>query len=71
MVNTLTNADNHKNGTTISPDDFTVTSIKQLPDELLLHIFSFLQVFCLLEVELICHQWKNLAKDKALWKNLY
>ncbi|BBI16248.1 F-box protein [Neochlamydia sp. S13] len=71
MVNTLTNADNHKNGTTISPNDSTVTSIKQLPDELLLHIFSFLQAFDLLEVELTCHQWKNLATDETLWKNLY
>ncbi|KIC75227.1 hypothetical protein DB42_AK00270 [Neochlamydia sp. EPS4] len=71
MVNTLTNADNHKNGTAISPNDSTVTSIKQLPDELLLHIFSFLQAFDLLEVELTCHRWKNLAEDKTLWKNLY
>ncbi|BBI16241.1 F-box protein [Neochlamydia sp. S13] len=71
MVNTLTNADNHKNGTTISPNDSAATSIKQLPDELLLHIFSFLQAFHLLEVELTCHQWKNLAHDETLWKNLY
>jgi hypothetical protein len=70
MVNTLTNADNHKNGTTISPNDSTVTSIKQLPDELLVHIFSFLQAFDLLEVELTCHQWKNLANDETLWKDL-
>ncbi|BBI16240.1 F-box protein [Neochlamydia sp. S13] len=71
MVNTLTNTDNHKNGTTISPNDSTVTSIKQLPNELLLHIFSFLQALDLLEVELTCHRWKNLAEDKILWKNLY
>ncbi|KIC75219.1 hypothetical protein DB42_AK00190 [Neochlamydia sp. EPS4] len=71
MLNTLTNAGNHKNGATISPNESTVTSIKQLLDELLLHIFSFLQAFCLLELELTYHQWKNLAKDKALWKNLY
>ncbi|BBI16251.1 F-box protein [Neochlamydia sp. S13] len=71
MVNTLTNADINKNGMTISPNDSTVTSIKQLPDELLLHIFSFLQAFDLLEVELICHRWKNLANDETLWKNLY
>jgi hypothetical protein len=71
MVNTLTNADNHKDGTTISPNDSTVTSIQQLPDELLLHIFSFLQAFDLLEVELTCHRWKNLAHDETLWKDLY
>nr|NGY95254.1 hypothetical protein [Neochlamydia sp. AcF84] len=71
MVNTLTNANSHKNGITISPNDSTVTSIKQLPDELLLHIFSFLKAFDLLEVELTCHRWKNLAEDKTLWKNLY
>ncbi|BBI16249.1 F-box protein [Neochlamydia sp. S13] len=71
MVNTLASTDNHKNGPAISPNDSTVTSIKQLPDELLLHIFSFLQAFDLLEVELTCHQWKNLATDETLWKNLY
>ncbi|MBS4165449.1 Uncharacterized protein NEOC65_000509 [Neochlamydia sp. AcF65] len=70
MVNTLTNADSHKNGITISPNDSTITSIKQLPNELLLHIFSFLQAFDLLEVELTCHQWKNLAHDETLWKDL-
>jgi hypothetical protein len=70
MVNTLTNADNHKDGTAISPNDSTVTSIKQLPDELLLHIFSFLQALDLLEVELTCHRWKNLANDETLWKEL-
>ncbi|WP_044881702.1 F-box protein [Neochlamydia sp. EPS4] len=71
MVNTLASTDNHKNGPAISPNDSTATSIKQLPDELLLHIFSFLQAFDLLEVELTCHQWKNLANDETLWKNLY
>ncbi|KIC75231.1 hypothetical protein DB42_AK00310 [Neochlamydia sp. EPS4] len=38
---------------------------------LLVHIFSFLQALDLLEVELTCHRWKNLAEDKTLWKNLY
>ncbi|BBI16692.1 F-box-like domain-containing protein [Neochlamydia sp. S13] len=38
---------------------------------MLLHIFSFLQPSDLLEVGLTCHQWKNLAKEETLWKNLY
>ncbi|BBI16246.1 F-box-like domain-containing protein [Neochlamydia sp. S13] len=71
MVNTLANADNHKNKIALSSTESTVISIKQLPDELLLHIFSFLQAFDLLAVELICHRWKNLATDEILWKNLY
>jgi hypothetical protein len=70
MVNTLANADNHKNKIAISSTESTVTSIKQLPDELLVHIFSFLQGFDLLEVEQTCHQWKNLASDETLWKDL-
>ncbi|BBI16245.1 F-box protein [Neochlamydia sp. S13] len=70
MVNTLINADNHKNKIITSSTESTVISIKQLPDELLVHIFSFLQAFDLLEVELTCHQWKNLANDETLWKNL-
>ncbi|KIC75228.1 hypothetical protein DB42_AK00280 [Neochlamydia sp. EPS4] len=71
MVNTLINADNHKNKIITSSTESTVISIKQLPDELLLHIFSFLQAFELLAVELTCHRWKNLAHDETLWKNLY
>ncbi|KIC75386.1 hypothetical protein DB41_HN00180 [Neochlamydia sp. TUME1] len=71
MVNTLTNNDNNKNVASSSPTQLAVSSIEQLPDELLLHIFSFLQASDLLEVELTCHQWKNLAEEEILWKSLY
>jgi hypothetical protein len=71
MVNILANNDNNKNVTASSPTQPTVGSIQQLPDELLLHIFSFLQASDLLEVELTCHQWKNLAEEETLWKSLY
>nr|WP_166154229.1 F-box protein [Neochlamydia sp. AcF84]NGY94223.1 hypothetical protein [Neochlamydia sp. AcF84] len=71
MVNTLTNNGNNKNVTSSSLTQLAVCSIEQLPDELLLHIFSFLQASDLLEVELTCHQWKNLAEEETLWKSLY
>ncbi|WP_044882050.1 F-box protein [Neochlamydia sp. EPS4] len=71
MVNTLANNDNNKNAVSSFPPQLAVSSIEQLPDELLLHIFSFLQASDLLEAELTCHQWKNLAKEEALWKSLY
>jgi hypothetical protein len=71
MVNTLANSDNNKNAVSSSPTQLAVSSIEQLPDELLLHIFSFLQASDLLEVELTCHQWKNLAEEETLWKSLY
>jgi hypothetical protein len=71
MVNTLVNNDNNKNAVSSSPTQLAVSSIEQLPDELLLHIFSFLQASDLLKVELTCHQWKNLAEEEILWKSLY
>ncbi|BBI16693.1 F-box protein [Neochlamydia sp. S13] len=71
MVNILANNDNNKNVTASSLTQLAVCSIEQLPDELLLHVFSFLQASDLLEVELTCHQWKNLAKEETLWKSLY
>jgi hypothetical protein len=71
MVITLVNNDNNKNAVSSSPTQLAVSSIEQLPDELLLHIFSFLQASDLLKVELTCHQWKNLAEEETLWKSLY
>jgi hypothetical protein len=71
MVNILANNDNNKNVTASSLTQLAVCSIEQLPDELLLHIFSFLQASDLLEVELTCHQWKNLAEEETLWQSLY
>ncbi|MBS4165780.1 hypothetical protein NEOC65_000850 [Neochlamydia sp. AcF65] len=71
MVNILANNDNNKNAVSSSLTQPPVGSIERLPDELLLHIFSFLQASDLLEVELTCHQWKNLAEEEILWKSLY
>ncbi|BBI16691.1 F-box protein [Neochlamydia sp. S13] len=71
MVNTLANNDNNKNAVSSFSPQLAVSSIEQLPDELLLHIFSFLQASDLLEVELTCHQWKNLAEEETVWKSLY
>ncbi|WP_162180758.1 F-box protein [Neochlamydia sp. EPS4] len=71
IVNTLVNNDNNKKAVSSSPPQLAASSIEQLPDELLLHTFSFLQAFDLFEVGLTCYQWKNLAEEETLWKSLY
>lgn len=45
--------------------------INCLPNEILLHIFSFLSVreLCISVVP-VCTTWRDLAKDKTLWTNL-
>mmetsp|Transcript_5354 Transcript_5354/g.6508 ORF Transcript_5354/g.6508 Transcript_5354/m.6508 type:complete len:121 (-) Transcript_5354:146-508(-) len=38
------------------------------PDELWVHIFRFLSPTELTEVELVCKDWRELAKEEDLWK---
>jgi len=42
-----------------------------LPDEIYLSIFSFLDFFELIAAECTCHQWKCIAGDSSLWKAHY
>jgi len=42
-----------------------------LPDEICLSIFSFLDFFELIVAECTCRQWKYLASDSSLWKAQY
>jgi hypothetical protein len=46
-------------------------SLNDLPDEILLHIFSYFgpEELCFI-IANVCKRWKVLAKDKVLWKNL-
>eukprot|EP00735_Rhodelphis_limneticus_P004157 TRINITY_DN15712_c0_g1::TRINITY_DN15712_c0_g1_i1::g.18693::m.18693 TRINITY_DN15712_c0_g1::TRINITY_DN15712_c0_g1_i1::g.18693 ORF type:complete len:318 (-),score=8.98,sp/Q8IX29/FBX16_HUMAN/39.33/3e-07,F-box-like/PF12937.2/7.5e-14,F-box-like/PF12937.2/2.1e+03,F-box/PF00646.28/1.1e-08,F-box/PF00646.28/2e+03,SPOC/PF07744.8/3.6e+03,SPOC/PF07744.8/0.018,PRANC/PF09372.5/0.16 TRINITY_DN15712_c0_g1_i1:622-1575(-) len=54
------------------PDDTTsdknATSFSLLPDELILHIFSFLPDPDMARCTQICHHWKRLAVDDSIWK---
>ncbi|XP_072034797.1 uncharacterized protein [Amphiura filiformis] len=55
-----------------STNDLPVTesiNINTLPDEILLHIFSFLEIYHKLRVIVqVCKKWHNLAKAKILWR---
>ncbi|ELR18267.1 WD domain, Gbeta repeat-containing protein [Acanthamoeba castellanii str. Neff] len=45
--------------------------MEALPDELHVHIFSFLTVFDLCRsVEAVCRQWQRLAGEASLWRGL-
>ena len=41
-----------------------------LPDELVLHIFSFFGAKSLACVDRVCHKWHGLANDNDVWKSL-
>ncbi|WOK98573.1 hypothetical protein Cni_G07285 [Canna indica] len=42
-----------------------------LPDDVLAHIFSFLDLQSLLSVSLVCWVWNSAASDNGLWQMLY
>ena len=41
----------------------------KIPDELLLHIFSFLNPSQLANCQLACKKWKVISDDELLWKH--
>ncbi|MBS4167602.1 F-box protein [Parachlamydia sp. AcF125] len=45
--------------------------INKLPDEVILHIFSFLSPIHLTTAELVCRQWKRIGQEEVLWKQLH
>ncbi|XP_044730540.1 uncharacterized protein LOC123293705 [Chrysoperla carnea] len=47
------------------------TSIQQLPNEILLHIFKFLSTSDLwFNVQFVCRQWEELSKCHSLWETI-
>lgn len=47
------------------------TEIEQLPDEILVHIFSFLRAANLhFTVGKVCNRWRTIAYSPALWKTI-
>ncbi|KAL3630657.1 hypothetical protein CASFOL_023641 [Castilleja foliolosa] len=42
-----------------------------LPHDILVHIFSFLDVQSLVSASAVCRSWNGVASDKRLWKLLY
>ncbi|MBS4167823.1 F-box protein [Parachlamydia sp. AcF125] len=47
------------------------SGMEQLPEELTLHIFSFLTVQDLATTEKVCRNWQRLSLDGQLWARLY
>src|SRR5437868_2172551 len=38
-----------------------------VPEEILLHLFSFLSIADLCRSSRVCHEWHRIAQDPALW----
>ncbi|XP_057798575.1 F-box protein At5g52880 isoform X2 [Salvia miltiorrhiza] len=45
--------------------------IDQLPQDVLVHVFGFLDVQSLLSASAVCRSWNGVAGDNCLWKLLY
>ncbi|OWF39190.1 F-box only protein 15-like [Mizuhopecten yessoensis] len=46
-------------------------TIHEIPDEVLLKIFSFFGAQDLILVSQVCQRWRNLANDNSLWKPIF
>ncbi|XP_067936964.1 F-box only protein 4-like [Watersipora subatra] len=44
-------------------------SVSDLPDDILLHVFSFLDALSLCKVRRVCKRWNHLSTDEILWKH--
>lgn len=60
---------NHKGKSTCSVGAYYLQH--ELPDEVLLKIFSYLLEFDLCTVGQVCKRFRTIANDTELWKNLY
>ena len=45
--------------------------IEELPNEMIIKIFSFLDLKSLMECACVCAKWQNLSNSSSLWKSLY
>ncbi|KNC46739.1 uncharacterized protein AMSG_03167 [Thecamonas trahens ATCC 50062] len=45
-------------------------TVHDLPPELMLHIFSFVDTATLVRLRRVCSTWRSLAEDNALWRKL-
>ena len=54
------------------PEISTLSSgeLNNIPEEILLQIFQYLNVWDLLLATQVCKQWKNISEDKLLWEKL-
>jgi hypothetical protein len=47
-----------------------VISICELPEDVLLVVFSFLDVLSVVRCSLTCRQWYRISKDWSLWQQV-
>ena len=40
-----------------------------LQDDIMLHVFSFLDAISLCKVRRVCRKWRDLSSDEILWKH--
>jgi hypothetical protein len=45
--------------------------ISELSDEILLHLFSFLDFISICKASQVCKNWKRVGDDEDLWRYLY
>jgi len=51
-----------------STEEEAYSWIGDVPDEVLVHICSFLDPFGLVRAEIVCHRWRNIVSSDILWK---
>uniref|UniRef100_A0A2K5BYH9 F-box and leucine rich repeat protein 12 n=1 Tax=Aotus nancymaae TaxID=37293 RepID=A0A2K5BYH9_AOTNA len=47
-----------------------MATLVQLPDSVLLEIFSYLPVRDRIRISRVCHRWKRLVDDRWLWRHV-
>jgi len=47
------------------------SNLSQLPDELLVIIFEYLDGIDLVNCEIVCHRWRNILSRKIIWSKLH
>ncbi|GFN77599.1 F-box/WD repeat-containing protein 5 [Plakobranchus ocellatus] len=45
--------------------------VTDLPDSILLHIFSYLPFSSICQVSQVCHRWNQIASDELLWRSVF
>uniref|UniRef100_A0A8C5VJS9 F-box and leucine rich repeat protein 12 n=1 Tax=Microcebus murinus TaxID=30608 RepID=A0A8C5VJS9_MICMU len=47
-----------------------MATFAELPDSVLLEIFSYLPVRDRIRISRVCHRWKRLVDDRWLWRHV-
>ena len=47
------------------------SNLSQLPDEVLVIIFEYLDPLDMANCELVCHRWRNILSRNIIWRRLH